>query len=129
MGLIPQKFPEHNPVKFFENLNQIGEVRFSQGAANLVCQLAEERSIWVLGVDVGILDHDGNYIEDFNEGWVTKTSTMQAKEREQFELSIVDRAALQQNNLLAAQAVEQVPNRFNAFILTAKLVSINDAHV
>ncbi len=128
MGLMQQMLPERNPVKFFENLSQIGEIKLSQSAAKLVCQQAEERSIWVLGVDVGILDHDGNYTEDFNEGWVTKTGKMQADVREQFEHNIVDRAALQRNNLCAAQAIEQVPNQFNAFILTAKLVSISDAH-
>lgn len=127
MGLKQQMFPEHDPVKFFESLNQPGEIKLSQSAANLVCRLAEEHSVWVLGVDVGILDGDGNYTEDFNEGWATKTGKMQANVREQFKNGIVDRATLQRNNLSASQAIQEVPNKFNAFILTAKLVSIGDA--
>lgn len=129
MGLEQQNLPENNPAKFFETLNQTGEMKLSRKAASLVCQQAEERSIWVLGVDVGILDHDGNYLEDFNEGWVTKTRTIQAKEREKFEPGIADRVTLQKNNLSAERGIQQVPNQFNAFILTVKLVSINDAHV
>ena len=118
--------PEQDPVKFFENLNQTGEIKLSQSAAKLVCQQAKGRSIWILGVDVGNLDHNGQYTEDFNEGWVTKTGMMQAPVRGQFEHGVVDTASLKTNNLSAAQAIEQIPNRFNAFILTAKFVSIND---
>ena len=127
MGLIQQEFPEPDPAKFFENLGHVGEIKLSQSAATLVCQQAESRLIWLLGVDVGILDHEGKYTEDFNEGWATKAGMMQTSEREQLEFGVTAKTALQRNNLLAAQAIRQVPSQFNAFILTAKSVRISDA--
>ena len=57
MGLIQQTFLETDPAKFFENLGRVGEIKLSKSAAKIVCQQAEERLIWLLGVDVGTLDH------------------------------------------------------------------------
>jgi len=126
MGLIKRMTPEIDPTKFFENLSQVGEIRLSRSAAKLVCRLAEGRSVWVLGVDVGILDPEGRYTEDFNEGWVTKTGVMQPNIREQLAPNTASRAVLRENNWSAEQAIEQTPSQFNAFILTARLVSINN---
>lgn len=128
MGLIHQTFPEPDPAKFFANRSRVGEIKLSQSAAKLVCQQAENHLIWVLGVDVGILDSDGNYTEDFNEGWVTKTRLMEPNAKAKFEQGVADKAALLRNNLSATQAIEQMPRQFNAFVITVKSVRLADAN-
>jgi len=128
MGLIQQTFPEPDPAKFFANLSRVEEIKLSQNAAKLVCQQAENHLIWVLGVDVGTLDSDGSYAEDFNEGWMTKTGLMEANVKEKFEQGVADKTALLRNNLSATQAIEQTPSQFNAFVVTVKSVRLADAN-
>jgi hypothetical protein len=107
-------------ISFFSTLNQLGETILSRRAAVLVCTQAEAKSLWILGVDVGILDQKGNYCEDFNEGWVTKTYLMQVNVRENFENGLATRATIQSNNLSAVRGIEDVPDQFNAFIVGGK---------
>ena len=122
MGLIAQSSPEGDPKVYFARFDNVGEVKLSRSAAAEVCEMALEHGIWILGVDVGTLFEDGVYLEDYDEGWLSKTGLMDANTRKEFDPGIVQEVDLRENDRSASVAIEDSPEVFNAFILTGKRV-------
>jgi len=122
MELSAQCSPEGEPMVFFARFENIGEIKLSRSAAVEACEMAIERRIWILGVDVGTLFENGRYLEDCNEGWLSKTGLMDSDTRSSFDQGVVHEAMLRENNRAASMAIEDSPIVFNAFILTGKRV-------
>lgn len=119
---------EQNPMLFFDQFHTAGEIIFDRSAAITVCENAIDKRIWILGVDVGTLQEDGKYLEDFNEGWLSKLKLMGPVTTGAFHKGLVTHSDLSKNNLGASAAVREVPSRFNAFILTGKRVELKSAN-
>ncbi|WP_417790534.1 hypothetical protein [Terasakiella pusilla] len=114
--------PESNPMIYFEYFDIVGEIKLERQAAKLVCEMAIDHAIWILGIDVGIFYKNGMYLEDSNEGWLSKTSLMGSETRAMFDSGIARSEDLKNNNDSAATAINEAPKKFNAFILTGKRV-------
>ncbi|MGA0615862.1 hypothetical protein [Paracoccus sp. KR1-242] len=106
---------------FFKNLGQPPEIKLNRRAARQVCERATELSIYVLGIDVGMVSEHG-YEEDSNEGWVSNSNLLTDKQRIDFENGFVPRELLQRNNLAALRSFESIAPRFNAYIITARRI-------
>ena len=119
-----QNTPESNPITYFECFDSVGEVKLGRQAAKLVCEMATLHEIWILGIDAGNLYKNGTYLENFNEGWLSQISLMASETRTLFDSGIVRREGLKTNNKSAAPAINEIPKKFNAFILTGKRVSL-----
>jgi len=124
MELSAQCGPEGEPMVFFDRFEDIGEVKLSRSAAVEACEMAVERCIWILGVDVGTLFENGRYLEDHNEGWLSKTGLMCPNTRKSVDQGVVQEGLLRENNRAASVAIEDSSTVFNAFILTGKRVLV-----
>ena|SRR5690606_28213704 len=122
MGLIAQYSPEGDPMVFITRFESVGEIKLSRSAAADVCEMAIKRGIWILGIDVGTLFENGGYLEDHNQGWLSKTGLMDTNTRKRFDQGVVQEADLRENNRSASMAIENIPVIFNAYILTGKRV-------
>ena len=122
MELTAHCSPEGDPIVFFARFQNLGEIKLSRSAAAEVCEMAIERCIWILGVDVGTLFENGGYLEDHNEGWLSKTGLTDTNTRKDFDQGVVQETLLRANNRAASMAIENVSEVFNAFILTGQRV-------
>ncbi len=114
-----------NATLYFEKFDKKGELKFSREVAKDICEYAVEYSIWILGIDVGILFNNGKYQEENNEGWITKTGLFSIDNLNNFKQRKVYIDDLKSNNLEALKAIDNIPNELNAFIITGLRVSLH----
>ena len=86
--------------------------------------MATERSIWILGVDAGYVFDDGRYLEDFNEGWLSKFGLMSERVAKNFEKGVVRKEDLFENNKYACLAIINTVEYFNAFTIAGKEIKL-----
>ncbi|WP_152027253.1 hypothetical protein [Brucella pituitosa] len=113
------KFLEDNSEVYFEQFDLPGEIRFTRAAAKSICEGAAVKNIWILGIDVGIVDKDGNYFEDFNEGWLSREKGALPTSRLLLKKRIASFKKIEENNCSAYLSIDLVPAVFNSFILTS----------
>ncbi len=110
-------------VTYFEKFDEKREIKFSREAARDICKCAIEYSIWIVGIDAGVLSSNGNYREDSDEGWITKTGLMSSDKLNNFKKRNVHVCDLKSNNLDALNAIDNISNELNAFIITGLKMS------
>lgn len=113
------KFLEDNSAVYFEQLDLIGEIKFTRVAAKFICEEATNKDIWILGIDVGTVDKDGNYFEDFNEGWLSRENGGSPTSRQLLKKKIASLKEIEENNCSAYLSIDLVPEVFNSFIVTS----------
>jgi len=104
----------------FRSFKNIGEIKLSRAAAADARETAIERRLGILGVDVGTFFESGRYLEDHNEGWLSKTGLVDTDTRKSFDQGVVQEEWLRETNKAASMAIEDSSTVFNAFILRGR---------